>query len=330
MDQHQIQPNVISYGSAISACAKGQQPDRALQLLDMTREQGIAPNIVCYSAAIDAMESKGSWEMAMGLLEQMESEGIAPNVVTFTAAVSACASAGRWNESLQLIQDMQSRGLQPNVVTYSAVISACANGGEWEKALEVLRTMEEKGIEPTVISYNAALSASEKGGQWQTALDILKEMGTRNVAPDQVSFQTLCSVCFRCERYYEGRQLIHYFQSQGLSPNFSEQVEWDLHHTPLSTACLLISEALYTIGSLDRLSYADILVITGKGHRSIQGVPVLQSKVPPFLEDEVGISITRIPENEGAFWIKGDAVEAWKSSEAFVRLAHRFASPVPQ
>ena len=54
--QVSLEPDVVSYNAAISACAKGKQWASALSLLDRMRLEGVTPNVITYNAAISACE----------------------------------------------------------------------------------------------------------------------------------------------------------------------------------------------------------------------------------------------------------------------------------
>ena len=56
MRQRGLEPDVITYSAAISACEKGSQWERALELLDEMRQRGLEPDVITYSAAISACE----------------------------------------------------------------------------------------------------------------------------------------------------------------------------------------------------------------------------------------------------------------------------------
>ena len=49
-------PTVITYNAAISACEKGQKPQRALHLLQEMLLRGLLPNVITYNAAISVCE----------------------------------------------------------------------------------------------------------------------------------------------------------------------------------------------------------------------------------------------------------------------------------
>ena len=65
MRSSQLEPNVISYNSAISACEKGQQWEQALRLLLEMRSSRLEPNVISYNSAISACSKGQQWEQAL-------------------------------------------------------------------------------------------------------------------------------------------------------------------------------------------------------------------------------------------------------------------------
>ena len=49
-------PDIITYSALISACEKGKQPERALQLFEAMKQQGMVPNVITYNTLISACE----------------------------------------------------------------------------------------------------------------------------------------------------------------------------------------------------------------------------------------------------------------------------------
>ena len=56
MQQEGAIPNVITYSTLISACEKGKQPERALEVFQAMQEQGVMPDVITYNALISACE----------------------------------------------------------------------------------------------------------------------------------------------------------------------------------------------------------------------------------------------------------------------------------
>ena len=59
MRQRVLEPNVISYTAAISACEKGGQWERALVFLQDIQQRGLDLDVISYSAVISAGEKSG-------------------------------------------------------------------------------------------------------------------------------------------------------------------------------------------------------------------------------------------------------------------------------
>jgi pentatricopeptide repeat protein len=57
-----VEPNVVSFGAALAACAKAGRWQRCLTLLKEMSLRGLAPNGPCFDTAIDALEAAGQVE----------------------------------------------------------------------------------------------------------------------------------------------------------------------------------------------------------------------------------------------------------------------------
>ena len=102
MQQQGIVPNIITYNAVISACEKGKQPERALEILDKMQQQRIVPNIITYSALISACEKGKQPERALEIFDKMEEQSIAPDIITYNALISACERNGCCSSKLFL------------------------------------------------------------------------------------------------------------------------------------------------------------------------------------------------------------------------------------
>ena len=49
-----LRTNVITCNALISACEKGEEPERALRFLEAMQQQDVAPSLITYSALISA------------------------------------------------------------------------------------------------------------------------------------------------------------------------------------------------------------------------------------------------------------------------------------
>ena len=119
MTASDVQPNVISYNAAISACTQGSQWERALNLFEPMSLNRVWPNNVSYNAAMSACEKGGQWQHALALIADMTNVKLSPEVYGFSTAISACEKMCQWQQALKLMEAAYS-ARECNVVTYSA------------------------------------------------------------------------------------------------------------------------------------------------------------------------------------------------------------------
>jgi pentatricopeptide repeat protein len=70
-----VQPNVISFNSAMNACGRGSQWPLAVALLQRMARQSLRPTAASFGAVVAATGRKGLWRMALLLMERMEDLG---------------------------------------------------------------------------------------------------------------------------------------------------------------------------------------------------------------------------------------------------------------
>merc|ERR1712216_454902 len=67
-----MNPNMISFNAAISACEKGDQWERTLSLLEELRKAGVTLGIISFHAACTAVATAGELEGSLRLLPAFE------------------------------------------------------------------------------------------------------------------------------------------------------------------------------------------------------------------------------------------------------------------
>ena len=84
---------------------------------DMQAE-GVLADTIMYCAAISACEKGGQWQRALQLMEDVQAEGIPAGAITYSAAISACENGRRWQQALHLMGNMQAEGIPADTNTY--------------------------------------------------------------------------------------------------------------------------------------------------------------------------------------------------------------------
>ena len=220
VQQAGIQPSVITYNAAISACDKAGRSDEALglftELSDLARrDPSIKPDVVTYNATISMLGKAGRPDDALRLLNELkhlavDDPSMRPTLISYTAAISACGRSGRATEALSLLAELKQqatgdRSMRPNNITYNAAIAACAKAGRADSALDLLEEMKalafrDRSMRPNAISYNSTISACGNAGRPREALRLLGELKRlsatdASMRPDTITYNATLTAC---------------------------------------------------------------------------------------------------------------------------------------
>ena len=190
-----LEPNVIAYSAAVSACERRQEWEQAVALLADMQRGGPAPNVVTYSAVISACEKAAQWQSAIHILAGMQQRSEKLDKIVYSAAISACEKGERWEEALFLLAEMRRRDFEPHGVAYNAALSACEKCGAWQQGLVLLDSMRRLGVEPGLITFNAAVSACGPGESWRQAVRLLARVQQGGLEPDEITCTAMLAAC---------------------------------------------------------------------------------------------------------------------------------------
>merc|ERR1711879_952832 len=80
--------------------AKGEQWQRALCMWSEMRQAQVEPNVIRFGAAISACERGAQWQQALGMWSEMRQAQVEPNVISFGAAISACEKGAQRQQAV--------------------------------------------------------------------------------------------------------------------------------------------------------------------------------------------------------------------------------------
>lgn len=141
-------PDVISYSTAVAACARAGQWRRTLALLELMRREGPAPNSATFSGAIAACVRRlrrvgeSSCELPPSLLlaeliEHMRLSVVPPSAPCYTRALEACVETGLCEESRSLVDEMVAAEVRIDQSVPKAVAKACMSAALCRKSASV-------------------------------------------------------------------------------------------------------------------------------------------------------------------------------------------------
>ncbi|OLQ09424.1 Pentatricopeptide repeat-containing protein, chloroplastic [Symbiodinium microadriaticum] len=181
--------------------------------------KAMEPDLICFNVAISACEMAGRWQTALVLLDDL-GKNCSPTATSFNAAITACGKGGEWQRALILLSSMHDAAVLPDRISLNAAISACDNGGMWPVAVHLLFSMHGQMQAPDHISFNAAISACEQGGAWHQALAVYQKLILADLTPDELTHNAAVSSVAVSSAWVAA---IHFLTeemlSKGLCPN---------------------------------------------------------------------------------------------------------------
>lgn len=196
MCEHNVEPDVVTLGAAVHACAGVGDKERAEAIFNRIVSRGkFVPDAICYNALINTAVKARDIAAAEQWLEKMLKDGVTPNVVSFTTVLHAHARTGNIEAAERGMELMRSYGVAPNVVSYSALIHACCKVADVDRAEMWFNEMRTASIKANVVSYSVLLDVCAKAGDWSRAEHWLVTMIADGVMPNIVCFNNVIDAC---------------------------------------------------------------------------------------------------------------------------------------
>ncbi|CAJ1382374.1 unnamed protein product [Effrenium voratum] len=194
--EEDLAPDVVSYSTAIRAMGS-REWEKALELLGRMERRAVDPNVVTYGAAISACE--GRVEVALSLLGRMRQKALRVNAVSCSSAISACEKARKWRTAVALFSELEEASA--NLICCNSLLSVLMMAGQAKKALALLAALPQLQVQPDVLSFGAALAACARAAQWRHAIHGLEAMAVQAVQPNVICYDACFSACERSGRF---------------------------------------------------------------------------------------------------------------------------------
>ncbi|CAL1146703.1 unnamed protein product, partial [Cladocopium goreaui] len=159
-----LKANLITYNAMLGGCRSVQE---VWTFIEEAESLGLNPNMITYGAAISACDRLGESQQALLLLQHLTVGRLRCNVIACSAAISACEKCAEWQNALRLMQMMKDKEIEAHVISYNALISAVGSAeSAWQKATQVFEELRDR-LQADVFSYSSAISACGICGQWE-------------------------------------------------------------------------------------------------------------------------------------------------------------------
>ena len=162
----------------------------AVSLLDEMRKVGLKPELLTYITAIRACAGLGESELARSLLEDMSVAGVKRDRTVYAGAITACCASGDLKNAASLLEDMLAEEIPADIIASNVLMRAYAEAGQWEEAVSALRLLQgaRSSPAPTADCFGSAVAACAAAGRAVEALALLLDMLEAGLSPDASSY----------------------------------------------------------------------------------------------------------------------------------------------
>eukprot|EP00444_Apocalathium_aciculiferum_P061603 CAMPEP_0183597090 /NCGR_PEP_ID=MMETSP0371-20130417/176294_1 /TAXON_ID=268820 /ORGANISM="Peridinium aciculiferum, Strain PAER-2" /LENGTH=324 /DNA_ID=CAMNT_0025809017 /DNA_START=33 /DNA_END=1004 /DNA_ORIENTATION=- len=205
--------DLLSYTSALNACAQNQEWVQTLDLLGSIRDDVVRPDAIIHQIVLTACQRARQheaealvmlemrdfelgvavayhpWLEALLVLRRMSEQGVTPSIRLFNTTIQACGDVEAWQHALALFPALRACRVEADGSTFAALGVACGRGRQWAQAMAVLDDMRLSGLPLDVPTVNASIRAFAKAEQWVRALALFDELqGVHTWRPDAASY----------------------------------------------------------------------------------------------------------------------------------------------
>ncbi|KAG7669994.1 hypothetical protein Ndes2526B_g06369 [Nannochloris sp. 'desiccata'] len=168
-------PDVVSYNTALKACANAFQLSKGIEIYHEMRRNGVYPNATSYNCLIAAASDASNKEVMQELGGWLNTSATEVQATCMNAYVTGLVKVGLWNEALTQFQNMLTPNApaHPTSATFCTIMAGHMNTGDYSAVQRTFEYMRASGVSPNIVAFNTLLAALAAMGNWTVALDVL-------------------------------------------------------------------------------------------------------------------------------------------------------------
>ncbi|KAI5064444.1 hypothetical protein GOP47_0021114 [Adiantum capillus-veneris] len=234
MQQESAIPNIVTFVSAASSCARELDLSMGKSLHVQALNRGLESNVSLSAAFVSMYGKCGSIENASNVFHQVH----VPCVVLWTGMLTVYCQLGCTEEVVYIYKQMQEMGILPNEVTFLCVLSACNTNdlvttgrrvhaqinsrnivsntamstalatmygkfGLTEESNQLFSSLTEKSN----IAWNTMIHMFADSGKSGKGIQLFNDMLQQGVGPDKFTFVNVLHVCACSLSAFEGKKV---------------------------------------------------------------------------------------------------------------------------
>ncbi|KAL0929028.1 hypothetical protein M5K25_000967 [Dendrobium thyrsiflorum] len=184
-----LSPDSRSFSTMIQCFCKKNDPEKAIEVLDVMLQKEMHPNSYTFTGLISCLCKKGRLKKAYEVFDIMGRVGCEPTLRNYNSLIYGLCYVGKVEEALQLLNKLKKFKEGPDIYSFIFVMDGFCKVGRTDDAKELLEGALKLGL--TFATHNCLINGYCKEGRPLKSLHLLKEMEGYNFMPDFISYNTL-------------------------------------------------------------------------------------------------------------------------------------------
>jgi pentatricopeptide repeat protein len=220
---HGVAQDLPLFNSLLDALAKSWHAGKAASLV-RALERRFPPDAVTYNILADGWCRVKDTSRALDILNLMVESGIAPTKATYNIILKGFFRSGQLRHAWDFFLQMKKRGIndenvKPDVVSYTTVLHGLGVAGQLEKARKVFDEMSKEGCPPSTPTYNALIQVICKKGNVEDAVAVFNDMIGKSFVPNRVTYTVLIRGLCHAKKIDRAMKLLERMKSEGCEPS---------------------------------------------------------------------------------------------------------------
>ncbi|KAF9681180.1 hypothetical protein SADUNF_Sadunf06G0198700 [Salix dunnii] len=215
-----VKPSVVTYGTLVEGYCRMRRVERAIELVDEMKREGIKSNAIVYNPIVDALAEAARFKEVLGMMEHFFLCEEGPTISTYNSLVKGYCKAGDLVGASKVLKMMISRDVFPTPTTYNYFFRHFSKCRKIEEGMNLYTKMIESGYTPDRLTYHLLLKTLCEEERLDLAVQISKEMRARGCDMDLATSTMFTHLLCKMQRFEEAFAEFEDMLRRGIVPQY--------------------------------------------------------------------------------------------------------------
>lgn len=193
MLEHEVQPNIATFGMLMGLYQKGWNVEEAEFTFSQMRNFGILCQSA-YSSMITIYTRLNLYEKAEEIIGLLKEDKVRLNLDNWLVMINAYCQQGKVDDAELVLVSMQEAGFSPNIIAYNTLITGYGKASKMDAADHLFQGIKNAGLEPDETTYRSMIEGWGRADNYKEAEWYYKELKRLGYKPNSSNLYTLINL----------------------------------------------------------------------------------------------------------------------------------------